>query len=466
MKKGLLTSFIAGIRAKDQGESYESILRYSWPEFITQLLLYSMPIWLDSYFISFLRSTQTYATLGATGTLVHSFTKVAEAMSVGTIVMVGQFNGRAAYKEVGKVVRDSFWITFIVGAILSAFLYVAAPAIYVWYGVPAEMAVLGVPYLRLRAVGILLMFVYLAFVSFLRGIKNTKTPMKIFIFGTIAFVVSDYLFILGGAGIPAMGLLGSAAASVVQYFVMLVTVLAYILSNEKNKKYAIDFFSPITKITYIKELLWLSWPVLIDKLTIAVSYVWLGKMLAPMGVFPLAAYAVVKDMQRFALTPGLAFSQVCTFLVSNEYGSRNWEGIKTTIKKTLLLGIIMVFIVLLVFSLWPKYVICLFDKKGEFTDFAARSFPILSALAFFDLLQLILSGALRGASNVKTVMITRLIMCLGFFAPVSYMISTMAIQDDLVKFLLVFGSFYVANGLMCIVYVYRFRSEGWKLPSE
>ena len=466
MKKGLLSSFIAGIRAKDQGESYANILRYSWPEIITQILLYSLPIWLDSYFISFLRSTQTYATLGASGTLVHTITKVAEAMSVGTVVMVGQFNGKAAYKEVGKVMRDSFWITFIVGAFLSAFLYVAAPAIYVWYGVPEEMVVLGVPYLRLRAVGILLMFVYLAFISFLRGIKNTKTPMKLFIFGSVVFVVFDYFFILGGAGIPAMGLLGSAAASVVQYLVMLVTVLIYILGNEKNKKYAIDLFSPITQITYIKELLWLSWPVLIDKLTVAISYVWLGKMLAPMGVFPLAAYAVVKDMQRFALTPGLAFSQVLTFLVSNEYGARNWDGIKSTIKKTLLLGLGMVLVVLFLFSLWPEYVICLFDKKGEFTDFAARAFPILSILAFLDLLQLILSGALRGAANVKTVMLTRLIVCVGFFAPISYIFSNMAIEDDVIKFLLVYGSFYVANGLMCIVYVYRFRSEGWKLPSQ
>ncbi len=464
MKKGLLSSFIEGIRAKDHGESYASILRYAWPEFITQLLIYSMPIWIDSYLISFLRSTYAYATIGTTATIIHNMTKVAEAMSVGTVVLVGQFNGRGVYPEVGRVMRDSFWITFVVGGILSAFLYIGAPAIYVWYGVPQEMVALGVPYLRLRAIGILLMFVYLAFVSFLRGIKNTKTPMKLFVFGVLVFILCDYLFIFGVAGFPAMGLVGSALASVVQYFVMLITVLCYILFNPKNRKYCIQLFSAITDISYIKQLLWLSWPVFIDKTTIAFAYIWLGKMLAPMGVASLAAYTIVREMQRFALTPGNAFSQVVTFLVSNEYGGRNWEGIKTTIKKTIFLGCIIVLAILILFSLGAPYVIQLFDKKGEFTDFAARAFVILSVLALFDLMQLILSGALRGASNVKTVMITRLVMIAGFFGPISYFLSTMPIADDVLKFTLIYGSFYVSNALMCVIYIWRFRSESWKSP--
>jgi putative MATE family efflux protein len=462
VKKGLLASFVEGIREENHGESYENILRYSWPELVTQLLLYSLPFLLDSYFISFLRSTSTYATLGASSTLVNSITKVAEAMSVGTVILVGQFNGRANYPEVGRVMRDSFWVTLLVGGMLSAFLYVGAPAIYTWYGVPEEMIALGVPYLRLRAVGILLMFVFLAFVSFLRGIKNTKTPMKLFIFGTLVFLVFDYLFILGGAGFPAMGFLGSAAASVVQYFVMVVTVVIYIMRNEKYRKYGIDLFSSIRSFSYIKELLWLSWPVLIDKATISIAYIWLGKMLAPMGVFALASFTVVRDMQNLALTPGKAFAQVITFLVSNEYGSRNWRGIKSTIKKTVFSSLIMVLALLIIFSIFPTYVIHLLDKKGEFTEFAARAFPLLSVLAFFDLLQLVLSGALRGASNVKTVMITRLVVSLFFFVPVSYFFSTMPMADDVLKFVLIYGSFYVGTGLMSMMYIYRFRSEAWK----
>lgn len=461
MKKNLLASYFDGIRDQEHGESYATILRYAIPEFITALLLYSLPYWLDSYFISFV-DIANYATLGATSTLIHFITKVAEAVSVGGIIMAGQFNGQKRYKEVGRTLHDTFWVSVFVGAILTGLLYIGAPHIYVWYGVPQEMAALGVPYLRLRAVAIFLMFIYLAFVSFLRGIKNTKTPMKLFILGSVVFVLFDYLLILGQWGFPAMGLLGSAWASIIQYAVMTIAVLAYISLRAKNRKYGIQLLTTVVDRSYVKKLLLLSWPVLIDKATVAGAYMWLCKMLATMGTCSVATFTVIKDMERFALTPAVALAQVITFLVSNDYGVGNWSAIKANIKKVIFISSIMVLTILVVFSLWPTGIIHLFDKKGEFTDFAARAFPLVSILAYFDLLQLILSGALRGASNVVTVMLTRVAVCGGFFVPISYFLSQLPLQNPLLKFVLIYGSFYIGSALMSSVYVIRFRSEGWK----
>ena len=79
-------------------------------------------------------------------------------------------------------------------------LYVGAPLIYALYGVPQEMAVMGIGYLKLRAISIFFMFMYQACVGFLRGVKNTKVPMVTFAAGMLAFVIFDYLFIFGLPG--------------------------------------------------------------------------------------------------------------------------------------------------------------------------------------------------------------------------------------------------------------------------
>jgi len=188
MKRGLLASYMAGLTDRTHGESYGSILRYFFPEFITNLLLYAMPFWLDAVFIGSLASTSTYATLGVTNSFIHVIIKVAEALSVATLVLSGQFNGMNAYKNAGRAIRDAFWVTCIVGLVFASFLYFGAYQIYSWYGVDEEIIHLGVPFLRLRAIGVLGMFIYLALIGFLRGIKNTRTPMKIFIFGALVFV--------------------------------------------------------------------------------------------------------------------------------------------------------------------------------------------------------------------------------------------------------------------------------------
>ncbi len=465
MKKGLLESYMAGITDETHGESYGTLLRYFFPEFITNLLLYSMPFWLDAVFIASLSSTSTYVTLGVTNNFIHLFIKIAEALSVGTLVLSGQFNGMSAYKNAGRTIRDAFWVTCIVGFMFASFLYFGAPFIYRWYGVSDDIIHLGVPFLRLRAIGVLCMFVYLALVGFLRGIKNTRTPMKIFIVGTIVFGFFDYILIFGKFGFSPLGLQGSAIATLLQYCTMTIIALGYILFNAKNRKFGIALFSVFKDVSYVKRLILLSWPVFIDKATMALAYIWLGKMIVPMGTCGVAAFCVIKDMERFAFLPAIAFAQVITFLVSNDFGTKNWEGIKSNIKKVIFLASLMVFTILLIVSLNSTLIVSIFDKKGEFTVLAARAFPLLSLLVFFDLVQLILSGALRGACNVRIVMKVRFIICLCYFVPLSYLISHWHIQNQLIKFVLIYGAFYLGNALMSIIYINRFRGERWKTPT-
>jgi Na+-driven multidrug efflux pump len=185
-----------------------------------------------------------------------------------------------------------------------------------------------------------------------------------------------------------------------------------------------------------------------------------------MGGAGLAAFSVVKDLERFAFLPAVALAQVVTFLVSNDYSKQNWQGIKNNIKKIIFLASIMVFSLLIFMVLKPYYFISFFDKNGDFIDIAARALPLLSVLVFFDLLQLLLSGAMRGASNVKVVMYTRLAICFGYFIPVSYQLSRMDFGSDVVKFVLLYGAFYIGNGLMSIVYIYRFRGQKWKIAAK
>jgi len=444
------------------GDTYATILRFFIPEFITAFLLYSAPLWLDAYFVSQLQSTATYATLGASNNLIHFITKIAEAFSISAIVLSGQHNGRGEYEEAGRAARDVIGVTGVLGFLTAFALYVGAPYIYEWHGVAPEIIEQGVPFLRLRAISVLFMFLYFAVVGFLRGIKNTRVPMKIFVAGLLVFMVLDYGLIFGKLGMPKMGLQGSALASVIQYGGMVLVALGYIFLHPKNERYRTKMLSGVFSLDYARRVFHLSWPVAIDKALMAGAYVWLLKMICPMGTCGIATYSVVKDMERFAFLPAAAFAHVITLLASNSHGRSDWDGIKHNIRRITILASGMVFVLLTLFSLWPKQVIQIFDPKGDFTDLAAQVFPLLSVLVFFDLLQLILSGALRGTGNVKTVMMVRLAVCLGYFVPVSYLIAQSSIENHALKFFLIYGSFYIGNALMSLVYIRTFRRGTWK----
>ena len=462
MKQGLLASYFAGIVDKHHGEGYWNIIRYFIPEFITSFVVFALPFWIDSYFISFLLSTPAYATQGTTNNALHLLFKIAEAFSIGAVILIGNFNGLHEYKKAGRVFKDVFWFTVLAGAFFACVLYFTAHIILGWLNASPEIVALGIPFWRLRAIGIFFTFFYLACIGFLRGIKNTRTPMYIFVIGAIVFILCDYGFIFGAFGLPALGFNGSAWASVIQSIVMAIVALLFVLQDHSYDRYDIQLFSRITDFSYFKELAWIIWPIALDKATLAFAYVWLNKMLNSMGTCTTASFCAVKDLERFAFLPAIAFAQIITFLVSNDFGIHNWAGIKSNIKKIIFLASVIVFAILAVFALHPGVLMKLFDKSGDFTDLTVRIFPILSILVFFDLVQLILSGALRGAGDVKTVMWTRLLVCIGIFVPVSYLLAQAPIEDPAVKFLLIYGSFYIGNGLASIIYINRLRGNKWK----
>lgn len=458
----LIPSFVSGLQDFVYGESYRAIFGYFWPEFVSALVLTSLTNVLDARWIAGLQSTSTYAALNVTYDFIHFMLKLAEGFSIASVVLCGQYNGVANYTAAGRAFRDVFWVNVVVGFSLACLLFFGASTIYTMYGLPTKMVLIGTPYMQVQAIRVFLMFVYMALIGFLRSIKNTRAPMHIFVVGGIFFLFFDYGLIHGAFGLPALQFRGSAIASVIQYSVMCGLALAYVLFHPKTRQYEISLVRGMANRERIQQIFSLSWPAIFDKASFAGSYIWLGSMITSMGKYAIASYGTIKIIERFALLPAIAFAQVVTFLVSNAYGRQDWVGIKSSIKKIFLLSSILVTINLLIFSLYAHRIIPFFDPKGRITSFSAGLIPYLSVLAFFDVLQLVLSGALRGAANVKTVMAVRLVVISCYFFPVSYALSRVHFESDMTKFFLIYGSFYVGNAIMSMVYIYRFRGEQWK----
>lgn len=454
---------IRSIIHDQSGERYGRIVDYFLPEFITAFLLYSLPFWIDDYFIGSLKSTTTFATQGVTSTLIHLLIKVSEGVSVGTIVLCGNFNGMGQDANIGRTVRDAFWLNVVIGGVLACALYAGAPAIYAFYGVSDKMIALGVPFLRMQALSLFFMFIASGFLGFIRGIKNTKVPMVIFMIGIIVFLLFDWLLIFGNCGFPAYELQGSAIAQVIRYAVMAACAMGYVFYNPDYRKYGIHLFSLFSDHSWMQRLFTLSVPVMIDKATMACAYVWLGTMMCTMGKQGAAAFSVIKNMERFSILPAVALAQVVTLLVSNNYGKHDWAAVKSNIKKILLLAVAMVGALVCCLVLFPEPIIHLFDQKNKFTQLAAFAYPFLGVLVFFDLLQLILAGALRATGNVRLVMLVRLGVFGGFFLPVSYVITyLLPVEHQGVHFVLIYSAFYLGNAIMSGIFIARFWGNRWK----
>lgn len=446
----------------NSGESIKDILRYWLPEMISNAMLISLPPIIDSYIISNLHSVSSYGAMGMVNNFLHMLTKLAEAIPVASIAIMGRHNGAQEYEECGQDLGSTFWTTVLIGISFFLLIFFGAPYIFSFMGLPEKMITLGMPFLKLRAFGVLLIFISLGFFAFMRAVKNTKTPMFIYIAGNIIFIIIDYTLVLGKFGFTQMGLEGSAVATIIQYIVMISIAFIYITTRQDYKKYFTKMFIKFFNKEKIYKILNLSLPIMIDKGSLSGAYVLLAKMIAPLGKHAIASYGVIKDLERFAILPAVGFAQIIIFLVSNRIGAKDYDGAKSNIKKVMLLTASSLLITLSTLCIFSKELIQIFDSRNKFTDFAAPALVFISILVVCDFVQLVLAGALRGAGDVKTVMKVRLFSTLFFFIPVVYLISWLPIENQVLKFSLLYGSFYLNTGIMGIFFLKRIKTSKWQ----
>jgi len=444
-----------------EGESCLQIAWYWVPEIISAVVLFSFPAMIDSWIVSQLGSATLFGAVGMGSNFLHVLIKLAESIPVAGMAIIGRHNGAREYEKCGEGLADSFWTTFILGLSQFLFIFLGAHAIYRWLNVPAEMVAFGAPFLQLKSLGVFFIFITLGLLGFIRGVKNTLVPMALNIAGLVAFVFFDYALVLGAFGFPQYGIMGSAMATIIQYAVMNIGALWFILANPEYKKYFAVVFFTIFDIKGILKLLNLSWRIMIDKSTISLAYIWLAKMLAPMGSYAIASFDVVKNLERATFVPVIAAAQIITFLVSNRLGARDISGAYANIKKLYIMTTLVLFVTVIALLTNTTYFVSIFDPKNIFTELAAAVLPAISIFVFFDFSQVFLAGALRGAGDVKIVMWTRVLVCGFFFVPISYMFSTMPGIPDVLRFILVYSSFYVATGIIGLIYLYRIKSHAW-----
>ena len=104
---------------------------------------------------------------------------------------------------------DGMALGALVGAVLAAALLVVAPGLLALYGSTAEATGHGVTYLRIVALGLPALLVMLAATGVLRGLQDTRTPLRVVVGINLLNIVLNLLFVYGFG----WGIAGAAAGT-------------------------------------------------------------------------------------------------------------------------------------------------------------------------------------------------------------------------------------------------------------
>lgn len=139
------------------------------------------------------------------GSQLESITwNTSEGLQIGIAAMVGQNYGAELFERVKKVIKKSFEIVFIIGAISMLVLYFFRyPLIKIFVPNDTETIKLGALYLAILSVSQIFMAVEIGLTGAFNGMGDTKTPARIaIIFNTLRIPFSIlFMPMFGVAGV-------------------------------------------------------------------------------------------------------------------------------------------------------------------------------------------------------------------------------------------------------------------------
>ena len=378
----------------------------TWPAIIEQLL--SMLVsFVDTAMVGSL-GAQSTAAVSVVSSSIWLINGILAGIGVGYSVQVANAVGAQDHKRARAVIRQGALAVGFIGILVLAVMELLAPHLPRWLGAEPEVYPLAVSYLRCFAPGLPFSAALAIFSAILRCTGDTRTPLVLNGLANAANVCLNFFLIYPtrvwmGITIPGAGL-GVAGAAIASAAALAIAGLLILKTVFFNRKKPVSLgpdegYRPDGPI--IRTALMLGIPYIGERMTINLGQILMTTLVAHVGTVALAANHIATTAEGICYLPAYGVSFAATALVGQAAGARNREDAMEYGKLSALLGFFMCLGTGAVLFLFARPIADIFSNEAPVIAETAKMLRIVSFSEPFFALSIVLSGALRGARDVR-----------------------------------------------------------------
>ena len=375
--------------------SYSELLRFAIPLAISMITV-ALNTLVDTWFISKLGTTQL-AAVPMAGMVYFLFWVIMMGLMRSIIAFSGREYGAGNVKNIGKILVQYHWLAF-------AGLPVMMCAIQLWPLFSWIAALSDVvdydawTYLYIRAWETPFSLLVILYSSFYQSTGNSRLPMIIAIIGLLLNVLLDYALIFGNLGFPAMGVAGSALATVLANILVAVFYLSVSQRSSMKNTYGIVLFMA-PDWSKIKNLLRIGLPQGVGDFTELLAWTGLILIIGRLGESALAANNIALQVTHLIFLPGLALGIASASYMGRFLGADQADHALQSTNKCLKLA--MLYMGSMGIPLWffGETIAEQFSSDPEVIAQAALLFKIMALYQVFDGIGIVYRSTLGGAGD-------------------------------------------------------------------
>lgn len=288
------------------------------------------------------------------------------------------------------------------------------------------------------------------FEKLLQATGNTLFSTVAQVAGAVTNIILDPIFIYGWLGLPALGVIGAAYATVIGQVVSLITAMVFHFKKNKNIKNGFAYMRPSLQI--IKRIYAIGVPAIIAQALMSVMTYGLNLIFKNISESVVTAYGIYYKIQQFVLFAAFGLRDAITPIISYSYGSKNKKRIRDGIKYGLIYTMSIMLIGTLLLEVLAAPLSEMFGLSGETKQICISAMRVISISFVFAGANIAYQGIFQALESGKESLVISVCRQFLFVLPVAWAFSYM-VGDNVEATWLVWITFIIAEGASCLIAV-------------
>lgn len=310
---------------------------------------------------------------------------VSMLIGIGATALISIRLGQQKMEEAEKVAGNAMVMIILLPVLIGVIYLIFPEPILVFFGASEEVLPYARDFVHIIMMGAALGSISMGMNNFIRAEGNPRLAMMTQIAGALINGVLNYIFIFK----LGLGIKGSALATLSGQFFSAVWVLSYFLSGKslvkirlKNLKLQLPIIMSIVSIGFAPFAM---------QIANSVQQSILNKtLLVYGGDLALSAVGIIMSIAALMFMPIVGLSQGAQPLIGFNYGARQYDRVKETMKIAVIAGSLIAVAGFTVINIWPVQIVGLFSKGDtaltEMTTQAMRIFFALFPVVGFQII--------------------------------------------------------------------------------
>jgi len=323
---------------------------------------------------------------------------------------VSQNLGAGRFKRCGQYTWAAMLIVLVSVAVFVPLAFFA-PELFALIGHESDVQPFEVLYFRYMVLSAPIALAIRVLEGFFYGVHRPGIVYGVSLLASGANVFGNWVLIFGNLGFPALGLQGAAISSVLSWVLQLVILAWTYLSWKFHQRYGTRLVRAV-RLKQCGQILRIGLPaggsVFLD---IATWTIFMTVLIGRFGKLHMTAASNAMRYMRISFIPAIGIGIAATVMVGKSIGRGGYEAARRHTHAALLVAMAYMALCGLAFVLFRKPMIGVFvanhesayspREAAEIVRIGANMLVFMALFQVADAINIVLSGALRGAGDTR-----------------------------------------------------------------